>query len=280
MASIEYSLFRAKFIKPSQKSFLHEDLTPRDMFLRALDARPSGEHRKGFIWHIGNIKYFSEDTGYFAVGRTTKSTIEKFDDTTGDFIEEELEESPYTHCVFNAHIGFIGIAKKASLASTTKGVASRIEQLLAITSVIAENNVSVEIAPIPDPEGFLHALDSAYRVIRFAATFRGPNPFDADEHFQKPLSVYLSSANGEKGKALIQGEDLNRVVLQEVTRSTAATGNEASARIIKNKSQKSLTINLKGDPIKRRYDEDEHQPEVVLADLTSLYHRVRSDGRD
>jgi hypothetical protein len=280
MASIEYSLFRAKFIKPSQMSLLNKELTPRDMFLQALKDRPSKELRAGYIWHVGNIEYFSEGTGYFAVGRTTNSTIEKFDDLTGNFIEEELEESPYTHCVFNADIGFIGIARKASLAPTAKGVALRIGQLLSSTRVIIENNISVEIAPIPDPEGFLRALDTAYRVMRFVATFRGPNPFDADEHFQKPLSVYLSAANGEKGKAQIQGDDLNREVLQEVTRSTAATGNEASARIIKKNTQKAINISLKGDPIKRGYNEDEHKPEVVLADLTSLYHRVRSDGRD
>jgi hypothetical protein len=279
MASIEYSLFRAKFIKPSQTSLLHTDLAPRDLFLLALKERPSGELRKGYIWHIGNIQYFSETAGYFAVGRTTKSTIEKFDKLTGDFVEEELEESPYTHCVFDARIGIIGIARKASIAPTAKGVAARIEQLLSMSRVIIENDISVEIAPIPDPEGFLRALATAYRVTRFAATFRGPNPFDADEHFQKPLSVYLSSANGEKGKAQIQGNDLNREVLQDVTRSTAATGNEASASIIKGQSQKSITINLKGDPVKRRYDEDEHIPKTVLADLINLYHRVRNDER-
>ncbi|WAK02483.1 hypothetical protein [Methylobacter sp. YRD-M1] len=115
MASIEYSLFRAKFIKPLQTSLLHTDLTPRDIFLRALEERTSGELRKGYIWHIGNIQYFSETKGYFAVGRTTNSTIEKFDESTGNFVEEELEKSPYTHCVFDASIGVIGIAKKASV---------------------------------------------------------------------------------------------------------------------------------------------------------------------
>jgi len=280
MASIEYSLFRAKFIKPRQTSLLHTDLTPQDLFLQALTEKPSGELRKGYIWHIGNIQYFSETTGYFAVGRTTNSTIEKFDDLTGDFIEEELEKSPYTHCVFDARIGFIGIARRASLATTAKGIATSIEKLLSMSRVITENDISVEIAPIPDPEGFLLALASAYRVTRFAATFRGPNPFDADEHFQKPLSVYLSAANGEMGKAQIQGEDLNREVLQDVTRSTAATGNEASARIMKSQSQKPITINLKGDPVKRSYDEEEHIPKTVLADLTNLYHRVRNDERD
>lgn len=277
MASVEYSLFRAKFIKPRQGSFLHVDLTPEDVFLQALEEKPSAELRKGYIWHIGNLRMFSSDTGYFAVGRTTNATIEKFDETSGNFVEEELETSPYTHCVFNAQLGILGVARKSSLSVTAKGIAARIEQLLSISSVVAQNTISVEIAPIPDPEGFLRALVSAYRVMRFSATFHGPNPFDADEHFQKPLSVYLSAAGGQKGKTQIQGEDLKRDVLEAVTRSTAATGNEASARIARSKAQKPITINLKGDPVKRRYDEEEHNPEVVLADLTNLYHRVRSD---
>ena len=190
MASMEYSLFRAKFIKPRQTSLLHTNLTSQQLFLQALAERPSGEPRKGYIWHVGNIQYFSETTGYFAVGRTTNSTIQKFDDLTGNFVEEELEESPYTHCVFDARIGFMGIARKTSLSPTTKGIAAHIEKLLSMSRVTIENDISVRIAPIPDPEGFLLALASAYRVTRFAATFRGPNPFNADEHFR---SLYQST---------------------------------------------------------------------------------------
>jgi hypothetical protein len=277
MASIEYSLFRAKFIRSQQTSFLHADLTPRDIMMKAIAQRPSSELRKGYHWHIGNLSMFSEYSGYFAIGRTTTSTIEKFDEVTGDFIEEELEESPYTHCVFDAKIGFFGIAKKPNLSQTTKGIAGRVAELLSSTEVVVANAITVDIRPIPDPEGFIKALDTAFRVYSFSASFRGPNPFDADEHFQKPLSVYLSAANGNKGKAQISGDDLNRQVLQQVTRSTAATGNEASARIQRQRSQKSITINLKGDPVKRKYDEDYHRPEVVLADLTNLYNQVRHD---
>lgn len=275
MPTIEYSLFRVKMVRPRQSSFLHDDLPPRDIFLRAVLEKPSGELRKGFEWHIGNVQQFAEYTGYFAAGRTTLSTIEKFNPESGDFVEEELEESPYTHCVFDARIGFIGIAKKPNLSQTTKGIANRIEQLLSLAEIVRNNNILVEIRPIPDPDGFLSSLDSAFKVFSFSATFRGPNPFDADEHFQKPLSVYLSAADGQKGKTTISGEDLNRSVLREVTRSTAATGNEASARIQKAKRQKPMTINLKGDPIKRKYDEDEHTPELVLNDLTNQYSRVR-----
>lgn len=275
MTSIEYSLFRVKMVRPHQSSFMHDDLPPRDIFLKALLEKPSGELRKGYQWHIGNLRQFNEFTGYFAAGRTTISTIEKFNPESGDFVEEELEESPYTHCVFDANIGFIGIAKKPNLAATTKGIASRLEQLLSLTRIVKANEISVEIRPIPDPDGFLASIDAAFKVFSFTATFRGPNPFDADEHFQRPLSVYLSAAEGEKGKTTISGLDLNREVLREVTHSTAATGNEASARIQKSPRQKATTINLKGDPIKRKYDEEEHIPEIVLNDLTNQYRRVR-----
>jgi hypothetical protein len=277
MATIEYSLFRAKFVKSNQRSLFYADATPSELFLLALEEKPSAELREGYRWHIGNIQLFSEMTGYFAIGRTTKSSIEKFDPATGNFLEEELETSPYTHCVFNAAIGIMGIAHKPSLAPTVKGIAARIQQLLSRSKVIRASKTSVEIAPIPNPESFLLAIDSAYRVPRFAATFHGPNPFDADELFQKPLSVYLASANGERGRAQIQGQDLNRDVLQSVTRSTAATGNDASATVQRTKSQKPIRIHLQGDAVKRRYAEKEHRPEAVLEDLEKLYDRVRAN---
>ena len=278
MASIEYNLFRVKFIKPRQmRLFGPEDPTVQDLFLKSLEERPSSESRSGFVWHISNLRLYSPSTGYFAVGRTTSGTIEKFDKASGNFVEERLETSPYTHCVFDASIGFVGIAKKASLAQTAKGVAIQLERLLSRSRIVVQNHVAVEILPIRDPEGFIRSLVNAYKVRRFMATFRGPNPFDADEHFQKPLSVYCASAGAEKGKAQIQGEDLNRDVIKEVARSTAATGNQASARVVRSRGQKPVTVNLEGDPIKRRYDEIGHDPEVILKDLTRIYHQVRSD---
>ena len=165
--------------------------------------------------------------------------------------------------------------KKPNLSRTTIGIANRLQELLSLATIAKKNEITVQVRPIPNPDGFIKAITEAFRVFSFTATFGGPNPFDADAYFQKPLSVYLSAANGEEGRTIINGEDLNREVLREVTRSTAATGNEASARIQKFKRQKAITINLKGDPIKRKYDEDDHQPRVVLADLSNQYDRVR-----
>lgn len=280
MQSVEYSLFRVKFIKPAQESLFNEKVTPKELLISAVLQKPSAELRAGYHWHIGNVQLYNDSRGYFAIGRTTVSSIEKFDEISGNFIEEETEESPYTHCVFDSSIGFIGIAKKTNLSQTTRGIANRLEELFSLADGIIENNITVEVRPIPDPDGFLKAIIGAYKVYSYTATFRGPNPFDADEHFQKPLAVYLSAANGYKGKATINGDDLNREVLAEVTRSTAATGNEASARVQKSKKQKATTVNLRGDPIKRRYDEKDHHPEIVLNDLTNQYMRVRRNEAD
>ena len=280
MTTIEYSLFRAKFIKPHLLP-LNEtsSQTPQQIMLTAISQAPQMEAKRGYVWHIGNIEYFSKakDTGYFAVGRTTRESLPRFNPETREFLEVEFETSPYTHCVFDSTLGLVGIAKNTNLAATAKGVASRLQHLLEQASVAVENEVTVEIAPIPDPEGFLKSIASAYRVTRFTAHFTGPNPFDADKFFQKPLSVYLSAADGQKGKAAIQEQDLKRDVIAEVARSTAATGNEASARITKSRNQKPITINLKGDPVKKRYDEAHHRPQQVLADLVALYDHLRHD---
>jgi hypothetical protein len=275
MAIVEYCLFRVKFVLPRQQSFLHYPINRIEVFLASLREKPDSQVRAGYRWHIGNVALYSNTSGYFAIGRTTRSTVEKFDVETGNFVEEELETSPYTHCVFDADIGFIGIAKKPSLSPTTDGIARRIEELFSRTTQIVENRIRVEIAAIPDPESFLREIEEAYRVLQFAATFHGPNPFDADEYFQKPLSAYLLAADGERGRTQIGGKDLNREVIQAVAKSTAATGNEASAKVQKVRGTRAVKIHLRGSTVGTSYEEELHDPKQALDDLRSLYERVR-----
>lgn len=277
MSDIEYSLFKIKFIKTRQYDLFNSNyLTPRDFFILSIDEKPSFEMKNGDKWHIGNIDKFSRSTGYFAVGRTTIGKSSDFDEVSGNFIDVESEESAYTHCVFNAELGFLGIAKDSDLTGVNT-VAKHLEKLLSNSNTVKRNNITIEILPIRDPQNFLSQISAAYRVLKFTASFRSPNPFDADEHFQKPLSGYLSMSEGESGKTEIQGKNLNKEVLKEVTRSTVATGNEASARI-EDSEKKQKTIHLKGDSVKRTYTE--HNPQLVLHDLTSLYHEIRNDKRD
>lgn len=276
MATTEFNLFRIKFIKPSQKSFLHdEDKTPGEYFRAALEDRPSMEHRKLYIWHIGNLEYFSKASGYFAVGRTSKSTVDLYDDKTKNFVEVDHKESPYAHCVFDSDIGIIVIAKNGSLNQRVENIAEKIEKLLSLNSNIFKNEIRVEVSPIPDPEGFVHQLSKANAITRFTASFGGPNPFDADEYFQRPMSVYLASARGEEGTTTIKGEQLDNETVVEVAKSTAATGNRASARIKRFKSSKPETIHLDGDPVKRRIDLNRVSFEGVLEQFIKIYNSIR-----
>lgn len=275
MATVEYCLFRVKIIQPRQMSMLHYPVSRSDIFIAALKEKPDSQVRVGYTWHIGNVDLFSKDSGYFAVGRTTRSTVEKFDFETGNFREEELETSPYTHCVFDARIGLLGVAKKPSLAATAESISRRIEELLSATREVKENDLAIEIDPIPDPDSFLRELNEAYAVLQFTATFHRPNPFDADEKFQRPLSVYLEATGGDKGRTQVSGDDLNREVLTSVTKSTAATGNEAAAKIKRKKGARPVKIHLRGSALGSSYEEESHEPKTALDDLRNLYHHVR-----
>lgn len=138
-----------------------------------------------------------------------------------------------------------------------------------------KNAIDVEVRPIPDPTSFVEHIRRAYAVKKFAATFTGPNPFDADEYFQKPLSVYAKAANASEGKTTIAGEDLNREVIEEVAKSSAATANRASARVQRAKGRRTVTINMSGDSVKMVYDEDKYDVKAVVLDMVHEYNRVR-----
>ena len=277
MATTEFSLFRIKFIKPSQKNFLHEeDKTPGEYFKAALEDRPSLEVRKIFSWHVGNLEYFSKTSGHFAVGRTSKKTVDLYDEGTRNFIEVDHKESPYAHCLFDLNIGIVVISKNNSLNQRTEHIAEKLEKLLSQNTDIFKNEIRVEVSAIPDPEGFIRQLSKASLITRFTASFGGPNPFDADEFFQRPMSVYLSSARGEEGNATIKGEKLDNETLVEVAKSTAATGNKAFARIKRYKSSKAETIHLEGDPVKRRIDLGLVSLENVLDQFLNIYHNIRN----
>ena len=273
--TIEYNLYRAKFIRPKQQSFLHDNRPPEEILLAGIKQKPSAEFRKNYIWHIGNLSMLDSKSGYFAIGRTTKTTLSKFDEIAKDFVEEPSETSPFTYVVFDAPLGLMAIAKKSLLAPTTTSIASIIDKLLERTSPVMANGIDVAIDIIPDPSSFIDKIRTVYALKGFTASFTGPNPFDADEYFQKPLSVYLKEANGDVGKASIWGNDLDRDVVEAVARSTASTGNEASAKIITNVGERLTKINMKGDPVKLLYDDEAHKMSDVYTDMKQAYQELR-----
>lgn len=270
----EYHLYRAKFIKPAQLPLFVKSKSSMELFLESIHDKPEYTLSSGSEWHLGNVRMLDEFSGSFAVGRTTKTTVEKFDKETGDFVDELDDSGPYTVVIFDAKIGLLGIAKKSKLAPNASSIARRIKDLLLTTRVAIESGIEIRVDVIPDPEDFLDKLRGAYSIRKFRATFTGPNPVDADEIFQKPLSVYAQSMGASSGTLEVVGEALNEEVAESVAKSTAATGNTASARVIPNRGTKAKNIKMKGDAVVVAVEDDATNSQV-LEQMHAEYMRVR-----
>ena len=245
MQHIEFHLFRVKFIRPGQTSILHDSRTAAEVFKDSIAEKPSMIFKENHIWHIGNNETFDDNSGAFALGRTTKTTLPKYDKDSKNFTEELFEDSPYTFCVYDLSVGFVAVAKKHKLSPDVMGIARKLKVVLENSRPVQINEIRVVIDPISDPDGFILKLKSAYAIKKFTAHFTGPNPVDADALFQKPISVYCQATNGEKGKVEVEGQSLNDETLVAVTYSTAASGNEATAKIVESPGQAPKNIHLR-----------------------------------
>ena len=168
----------------------------------------------------------------------------------------------------------MGIAKKSKVAPDVPAIARRIKNFFINCKIIKEYGIDVKVNFIPDPESFLQKIKSAYSIKRFKTSFTGPNPVDADELFQKPLSVYCQKIEAEKGSVEVQGEGLNEETVAAISKSTASLGNFATASIQTQKGKKFVTISLKGDAVKVVVD-----PKIAkrsaLAEVKAAYSGVR-----
>lgn len=270
----EFHLYRAKFIKSNQMPLLAKDITAADIFIEAIRSKPNFHVSDTCVWHIGNIHYVDDHSGSFAVGKTTKSTVEKYDEDSGDFVDEIGDSAPYTKVIFDCRIGLLGIAKKSKLASDAKSLSRKINSLFKNSKIVMDTEVDVKIDQIVDPEGFIDKLRAAYAIKRFKATFTGPNPVDADELFQKPLSVYCQEMGASAGNLEVQGDSLNEEVAEAVAHSTAATGNTATARVVRKKGGKAVPITMKGSAVVVTVDEVSSTNEALTL-ILQKYNEIR-----
>lgn len=274
MPTLEFHLFRTKFIKPAQGTLFTPDLTAQEIFESCLKERPSLEVRRNNVWHIGNVEHLVPYAGRFAIGRTTQTTVEKFDQDSGNFTELIDDSGPYTYVYFDSRIGLLGIGKKSKVAADVRAIARKIQKLLAMTSPITHNNIDVRVDFIPDPQGFIEKVSNAYAVKRFKAHFTGPNPIDADELFQKPMSYYCQQLNGQEGSVVVTGESLNDEAIVAVAKSTAATGNGASALIQLERGARPTSITFRGDAAKVVVEQDANVEDTLSA-IQEAYREIR-----
>lgn len=268
-------LFRTKFVKGKQLPLSFHSITPEEILKTSINEKPALEVREGYTWHIGNVHFINDTMGHFKIGRRSLSDLPKYDDQTKDFINELSETSPNTIVYFDASYGLLGLVNNYELSPTEFGLANKLQQLLQGTNIVVETMTNVEIDSVKNPVEFITRVRNAYSIKKFSVTFSGPNPFDADEYFHKPMSIYLNEANGKVGKTIIDGDDLKSSVIIDMTKSIASTGNDATARIQEKSHEKVVTIYLKKNAAKVILPMDEESDEIIISKMLEVYHGVR-----
>jgi len=271
---LEFQLFRVK-VYPSGQMRFDGPQKPSEILLETINLLPSAELWRGMIWHLGNICKLDEDGLYFRVGRTTKAKREVY--RGGNFIDEEFEEAPYTHVVLDIPTEVCAIAKKPKLSPSPKGIANRLVDLFSRSEIARYCSANFEIDGLMDPEDLITHLSQAYVISKFSMTFSRPNPFDADADFVRPFSKLINEAEGEKGKAQIEGENLKPQLLENLARSAAATGNDAMARLQLDREQKPTTIHLDKNPVLVQHEDvtESEQKRNLLDKVRRVYKQVR-----
>jgi len=275
MRNVHIYLFRVKFIQSQAPALDFESISPQEMFVKAIMEKPIIETREGYSWRIGNVKNVNNQFGSFAVGRTMVTAIPHYDNESKDFTEEVSQTDPFTTVYFDTTLGLLGIKRNYQLSPTESSVANRIEELFAATHSVINTFYYVEVDSVKDPISFINKLRTAYAIKRFTVTFGGPNPFDADEHFHKPMSIYLQSAHGKDGKTTIDGENLNQDVLIQITQSVASTGNNAIARLQTASDEKVMSVSLRDNPAKIVISPDLTDESEIHNKILAEYTKIR-----
>ena len=227
----KFYLFRVKLIRDHQKDMFDDGASRANILATAINERPSIKLKRGAEWRLANINPIGVNGGSFAIGRISQASTEKFDFEANKFVERQDMQGPFAAVFFDTSIGVIAIEDKSKVNSKIEITARRLHDLLQNTRAITSRNIACRVDKIMDPQGFIQKIMDCSHVLKFRATFTGPNPIDADAIFQKPLEVSAEATNAERGVIEVIGSNLDKESLIEVTRSNAATGNVVSAKI-------------------------------------------------
>lgn len=272
---LNFQLFRVKVYPPRQVPLFEREISRQEALIRAIQSLPEVEVRKGSVWHIGNVKELDEAGLYFRIGRTSRSTVGVYQ--RGNFQDQEFETAPYSHVVLDLRLEVTAIARKTQLAPRPSGIANQLARLLNHSEPARELRFTAEVDEISDPEDFVIYLRRAHAIPKFWITFSRPNVIDANEDFIVPFQRLLAESNGDRGKAELAGDTLKPELLEELTRSAAATGNDAGATMIDPIAEHKIRKRLRGNTVNIEEEDvvGDEGLRRLLARARELYGRIR-----
>ncbi len=264
--------------EPLQQSSLFAQ--PRDPSLvitDALLATPTAQVGRGSEWHIGTPEILPNYGIGFQMGRVQAVSAPQFDTREHRFFDAEIERAPYTLGVFDQRDQSCGIIKKSGVSQSASEIAGKLETLLNATPYPEKAGYKIVADPIPDPAHFIEQIITAERITKFSFVASFENPFDVENLIQRPAEKFTQVAKGRRTRVEVDGDDLNKPVLEELARGVASTGEQASASIRPRAGAPTKRIHLKGTPVTEPVEPEEAKSpfEAILNATRGAYSRIR-----
>lgn len=246
-------LLRCKAEPRAQMDAFADKEDPSDIIAESFLARPTARVPRGAIWHIGNTSKIRDNAVFFALGREVVVRAQEFDDGLKEFREVEQSQAPFTVGVYDRRSQVAGILVKQGVSMNARELAYKVTILLEEAGIARRNNREIVVDYIPDPDGFIKSLETAFRITRFEFEFTPPNPPGDNKYIRQPLKSFAQRTGAVEGRVSVKGPALNGPELAELARDIAAAGDNAVATIqVSEKSpleRKSLNVNPLREPV-------------------------------
>lgn len=276
-------VLRIKCESLAQGDLLRATRDPVDIITRSFEAKLTANVGRGSEWHIGNVEPVDSDGVGFAMGRTQAVKSPRFDSINHNFLEEEAMRAPFTIGVFDKKTQTCGVIRKTGVSQNSSEIAGKLQILL--NAVPASNNVSIAqeansrivVEAVADPIGFIDAIRRAQAVTRFSFTVTRPNPHDVDRLIQKPAEEFTEVADGLRTRIEVEGESLNKDLVEDVAKAVAAVGETAAANIRPAGGGKTKRIYLGGNAVVEPVEQNDNISifSSILQNTKSAYAKIR-----
>lgn len=275
-------VFRIRCEQFEQAEMFVVDREKDAVVIDAFSAHPEAAIGGGSEWHIAGAERFSGNSVAFQIGRVQNVTNPQYDDRLQKFYEAEGERAPYAYGVFDGETQACVIEKKAGISAKASELAPKLEKLLNQPNIALDAGYRIVVDELRDPEGFIEQIRRAERVTRFSFVAQFENPHDVFKLIHQPAEKYNEVIGGDKTTVESRGENLDKEVVEEMSRSAASVGDSASATIKDVDSKIGRTIYLRGTPLLEKISVPENisnLKDAMLSALRAVYYRLRS-GHD
>lgn len=278
-AKLEFVAFRAT-VHPDPKAPLLASKEHKPALLHQAFMEAPSVTQRGGRWHIGNVTAIEAGVLYFRLGRVRRTQLPQTDQR-GNFVDTDFDVAPYTHGIVDCERELVALARNSQLSATAEALGRALGRVLSESRTGAAKNVVFEVLPLKNPADFLMRLRSAYTVEKLWLVNLRPNPFDVEKDFIRPTSKIAQELGADTVRTEWRGSSLDVTTpeIEEIVKSTAATGGDAGASLRdaadSAPNRISLTANLGTFSAVVNWGDVASDGTAVLAKLRELYDRIR-----